>query len=90
MSVTIHIHKTHRIYTDGSEAVAVEGATVGECLDELVSRYPDLQRVLFEKKGTLSNTMEVYVNFESAYPDELARAVHDGDEIHLTLFLAGG
>ena len=36
------------------------------------------------------NIVEVYVNLESAYPDELAKQVKDGDEIHLTYMLAGG
>jgi molybdopterin converting factor small subunit len=34
--------------------------------------------------------VEVYVNNESAYPEELAKPVQDGDEIHLILMLAGG
>jgi hypothetical protein len=30
------------------------------------------------------------VNRKAAYPDELGRKVEDGDEIHLTLTIAGG
>ena len=45
---------------------------------------------LFDKKGKLQNIVEVYLNGESAYPDELAKKIHDGDEIHLVFFLAGG
>ena len=49
-----------------------------------------MQQALFDKKGKLQNIVEVYLNGESAYPNELTRNVNDGDEIHLVFFLAGG
>jgi molybdopterin converting factor small subunit len=88
--VKIHIHKAHRHHTGGSEVVAVEGDTVGKCLDELVLRHPGMRDVLFDPRGALRSTIEIYVNLETAYPDELGKSVQDGDEIHLTLLLAGG
>ena len=90
MSVRIHIHKTHRQFTDGMEIVEVEGTTVGECLDNLVKRFPGIRESIFDKKGHLRNIVEVYLNLSSAYPDELKKPVQDGDNIHLTIMLAGG
>ena len=90
MSIKVHIHKTHRQSTDGQEVVKTTGNSVGACLKNLVQTYPGMQDVLFEKNGKLRNLIEVYVNHESAYPDELKKAVKDGDEIHLTFMLAGG
>ena len=90
MSVKVNIHKTHRTYTDGLEIVEVEGGTVGDCLEQLVQQYPGMKEGLFDKKGKLLNVVEVYVNNESAYPEELAKSVKDGDEIQLILMLAGG
>jgi len=43
MSVTVHIHKTHRQHANGLSKVAVEGSTVGQCLDHLVMQYPGLK-----------------------------------------------
>lgn len=90
MSVKVNIHRTHRVHTNGLEAVEVEGRTVGECINHLIEQYPGMREGLFDKKGKLLNVVEVYVNSESAYPDELAKSVKDGDEIHLILMLAGG
>ncbi len=90
MSVRVNVHKTHRMHTDGLEVVEVEGGTVGDCLGHLVQQYPGMKEGLFDKKGKLLNVVEVYVNSESAYPEELAKRVRDGDEIHLILMLAGG
>ena len=90
MGVLVHIHKAHRVFTDGKDVVQVEGHCVGECLEHLVKQYPGMKDVLFDKTGTLRNIIEIYVNHESAYPDELKKTVGDGDEIHLTFMLAGG
>jgi molybdopterin converting factor small subunit len=90
MSVVVNIHKTHRQHTNGLSKIEVEGNTVAQCLELLVNQYPALKEVLFEKRDKLRNNMEIYVNLESAYPDELAKAVKDGDEIHITVMLAGG
>ena len=90
MSVKVHIHATHRQFTSGLEVVAAEGKTVGECLSHLTKQFPGLEKALFAGKGKLLNTVEVYVNHASAYPNELARPVKDGDEIHLIYMIAGG
>jgi len=90
VSVKVHIHLTLRRFTNGQELVEVEGETVGECLRDLVRKFPEIESSVFDKKGNLLNIVEIYVNLESAYPDELGKQVKDGDDIHLTLMLAGG
>ena len=49
-----------------------------------------MREKIFDKQGKLLNTIEIYLNMESAYPDELAKPVSSGDEIHITVLLAGG
>ena len=90
MSIKVHIHKSHRQFTDGHSVVDINGKTVGECLDNLINKHPDIKEKLFDKKGNLLNVIEIYVNLESAYPNELVKKVSDGDEIYLTAKLAGG
>ena len=90
MSIKIHIHQTFRKITNSQDVVDVDGTTVGESLEHLVTKFPDLRGKLFDKKGKLLNVVEIYVNMESAYPEELAKPVKDGDDIHITLILAGG
>jgi len=90
VSIKAHIHKTHRQFTNGLEVVEVDGNTVGECLNHLVKQFPGIEKELFNKNGKLRNIVEIYVNLESTYPDELAKAVVDGDEIHVIFILAGG
>ena len=90
MSVKVHIHTTHRPLTNGFKVVAVEGNTVGECLNHLIKQFPGMEKALFAKKDKLLSTVEVYVNQASAYPNELLKLVKDGDEIQLVVMLAGG
>jgi molybdopterin converting factor small subunit len=90
MGINVHIHQAHRNATDGKNVVEALGNTVGECLKNLMETYPGMEDILFDKKGKLRNTMEIYVNQESAYPDELKKRVKDGDNIHLLFMIAGG
>jgi molybdopterin converting factor small subunit len=90
MPAKVHIHVTHRQYTNGLEVVAVEGNTVGECLNHLIKQFPGMEKALFAKKDKLLNVVEVFINHETAFPNELIKPVKDGDEIHLVIMLAGG
>ena len=90
MAININLHKTHREYAGGRETVTVNGTTVGACIDDLLRQYPGLRERLFDQKGKLRNFIEIYLNNESAYPDELKRVTQDGDEIHIVILLAGG
>ena len=90
MAVNVHIHATHRQFTNGAKVVAVEGRTVGECLNHLAQQFPAMEKALFVKKDRLLNVVEIYINQSSAYPNELARPVKDGDDIYLVVMLAGG
>jgi hypothetical protein len=53
-------------------------------------KHPAMASSIFGKNGKLSNIVEIYLNHQSAYPNELARPVKDGDEIHVTMMLSGG
>jgi molybdopterin synthase sulfur carrier subunit len=90
VSVKIHIHVTHRQFTNGLDVVTAEGSTVGECLNHLIRQFPGMEKALFAKKDKLLNVVEVFVNDATAYPNELAKPVKDGDEINLLVMLAGG
>ena len=90
MSITVNIHQALRQITNNQRTVEVAGTTVGECLTELVQRFPDIKSKLFGKNGKLLNYIDIYVNAESSYPEELAKPVKDGDKLSITLMLAGG
>ena len=90
MSVKVNLHPNLQYFTDGQATVEVKGNTVGECLNGLVKQFPQIKPMLFDKQDRLLKYVDVYVNHESSYPEELAKPVTDGDELHITLTIAGG
>jgi len=90
MSIRINLHPSLYSFANNQAVAEVNGRTVGECLNELVKQFPQIKSLLFDKNGKLLNYVEIYVNQKSSYPEELAKPVSDGDELHITLILAGG
>lgn len=90
MSIKVNIHPVLQHYTDDQGTVEVNGTTVGECLKDLTKQFPGIERGLFNKQGKLLNYVDIYVNLQSSFPEELAKPVKDGDEIQIVLMIAGG
>ena len=78
-------------WTTESVAAEVSGKTVGRCLDDLVKEFPDIKKSLFEDDGSVAVEARLFVNGESAFPNETARPVRDGDIIDiLPMTISGG
>jgi len=90
VSITVNIHQALRHLINNQAIAEVSGTTVGECLADLVRQFPGIETKLFNKKGKLLNYVDIYVNLESSYPEELAKPVMDGDKLSITLMIAGG
>jgi len=90
MSVEVELSSILARYTNNQLVAKVKGSTVGECLDNLVKKFPNLKKFLFNKQGKLSNVFDVYVNGESAYPQELTKPVKNGDKLNIVFIIYGG
>ncbi len=90
MSVKIDIPSYLQPLTNNMEVVEVNGSAVGGCLDHLVKQFPDIEKMLFAKNGKLFGYVGIYVNAEDAYPEELAKPIKDGDELHILYIIGGG
>lgn len=90
MSIKIDIPSYWLPFTNNLAVVEVSGSTVGECLNHLVKQFPDVAKMLFDKDGKLFGDLCIYVNGSDTYPQELAKAVKDGDELHIPYIIAGG
>ena len=90
MGIKINIHPVLHQYTNNQEIAEVNGSTVGQCLDHLVKQFPSIKQGLFDKNGKLHSYVDIYLNRESAYPEELDKLVKDGDELYILLMIDGG
>jgi len=90
MSIRVNIHPYLYHLTNNQEVVEVDGITVGECLKDLIKQFPDIKQVLFDQNGKFINYVNIYINMEDAFPNELAKSVKDGDELHILPIIMGG
>lgn len=90
MSIKIHIPSYMQLFTNNLAVIEVKGSTVGDCLNQLVKQFPAMEKLLFDQTGKLLGEFSIYVNSEDAYPQQLAKAVKDGDELHIPSLIAGG
>jgi sulfur-carrier protein len=80
---TVRIPPPLRDATNGQHVVAAEGRTIGDLLDDLVTRFPALD-------GQLQHA-NVYVDGEDIRVlDELETPVRDGATVILLPAMAGG
>lgn len=74
----------------GRDDIQVEGATVGECLADLVRRFPGCEALLFDSRGDLLKRVYVFVNRESMFKADPAKAVGDNDVLIIAVLATGG
>jgi molybdopterin converting factor small subunit len=90
LGARIRIHPLLQDLVDGQEIIVVEGENVGKCLAELVKRYPKIYENIFDPRGKLFRHIEIFINGETASPEELTASVRDGDELSILMLLPGG
>ncbi len=90
MSTKVHLYSNLQSYTDNKSILEIEGSTVGQCLDNLVDRYPALKSRILDKSGHLLSTVFVSLNLNSPNTEPASRPIAAGDEIYLILIVAGG
>ena len=80
-----------RQHADGSRAIDVDGANVGETLLALVAKYPGLKDQLLDEGGELRNYVNVFLNDTNIRDLENEQTeVSPNDEILIVPALAGG
>src|SRR5271155_1039637 len=88
----IHIPTPLRVYTDKQDTVGVEASTVGQALDALTAKHPDLKKHLYSDEGKLRAFVNVYLNDEDVryLPEKDATTVTDRDSLSIIPSIAGG
>ncbi len=80
-----------RQYAEKQDSVTLPGATVGEVLESLTTKFPDLKRNLYTDEGKLRSFVNVYLNDEDIrYMAKEKTPAADGDTIAIVPSIAGG
>jgi molybdopterin converting factor small subunit len=80
-----------RQFAEKNDSIELGGATVGEVLTALTTRFPDLKKNLFNDEGKLRSFVNVYLNDEDIrYIGKDAAPASDADTLSLVPSIAGG
>ena len=91
MTVDVRLPTVLRSQAGGRSSVSVEGSTIKDVLDRLVSEFPGMSGQLLNDDGSLHRFVNVYVNDDDVrYLSDLETPVRDGDEVSLLPAVAGG
>lgn len=91
MATKILIPTPLRPYTDKQEAVEATGATVGELLTDLTTKFPGLKGHLYNEQGKLRSFVNIYLNDEDIrYMQKDQTPVSASDTISIIPSVAGG
>lgn len=91
MTVRVRVPSPLRQLTGGAADVEVEGATVGDALHNLETRYPGFEARLFEASGELRQFVNVYRNDEDIrQAGGLGATLQGNDDLTIVPAVAGG
>lgn len=87
---SIKIPTPLRAYTGQQSQVDVTGATIGEALNDLIARYPDIKPHLFNG-DSLRSFVNVFLGDEDVrFLDGLDTPIESGDALRIIPSIAGG
>ena len=90
-TVTVQIPTALRPQVDNQTTITLAGATVGQVLGAIKSRYPDFGKRLYKSDDELNRFINVFVNDEDIrFLDNLNTPLKAGDEVAIVPAIAGG
>ena len=91
MAVTVKIPTQLRAAAGGASEASVQGATVGDALDNLYAEHPELRDRIAGDDGELRRFVNVYLAGEDIrFLEGLTTPVPDGAELTILPAVAGG
>jgi len=91
MTVAVRIPTPLRKLTAGADEVNIEGATIGDLIDNLEAAHPGMKERLCDENGEIRRFVNVYLNDEDVrFLDGRNTALKDSDEVSIVPAIAGG
>ena len=91
MALKVFLPVALRHLTGNQDEVELSGENVGQVINDLVHRFPDLRQHLFNDEGQIRNFVNIYVNDEDVrYLQGDQTPVKEGDVMSIVPSIAGG
>lgn len=89
--VRLEIPSGLKKYAGGETIFELDGSTVGETLDRLLTQYPNLQIRLMKDRGELYSYLPIFLN-QDKLPSRgfRSRPLNDGDRLEVVAIASGG
>jgi len=88
---TLRIPTPLRPYAEGQKEVRVQGANVGEALDDLVTQFPTLKKHLFTETDELRPFVNLFLGDEDVrHLQGVETPLKEGDKLMIIPSIAGG
>lgn len=89
--ITVRIPTAMRGLTDGSPIAELPAGTVGEVLESLLDRFPEVRTRILDDQGKVRRFVNLYVGEEDIrFADGLETPVPDGGTLSILPAVAGG
>lgn len=79
-----------RRYTAYEDEIELDASSVSSAIRCLVTRFPDLQNVLYDAEGKLRSVHRIHLNSEVIAPEQIDAPTKSSDEIGILTAIAGG
>ena len=91
MSVRVKLCDAYKPVMPGRpDFVEVNGATINECFRDLIRKYPQLEKYIYDYPGEMCEALMIFHNGLSLSHEELNRPVKEEDEIFPLMMIGGG
>lgn len=88
---TLRIPTPLRPYAEGQSEVSVQGANVGEALDDLITQFPSLKKHLFTETDQLRPFVNLFLGDEDMrHLQGVETPLKEGDKLMIIPSIAGG
>jgi molybdopterin converting factor small subunit len=88
MAVTVKLNLPLQKLAGNREKVEVAGATVKQCLDDLVRQIPEAKSYIYNNDGSLA--LLFLLNNKALYDQDMNHPLAEDDELWLLSVLGGG
>lgn len=87
---SVRIPPPYRGPTLGTAELAVDGATIGECLEAVERKYPGFLPQVLDDDGNVHRFVKLFRNGDHVVRDPLRTPLAAGDDLEIIAAIAGG
>lgn len=90
MKIKVRLPLTLHRFTGNQTEFECMGRNLGELLNDMISRFPELKEQIFDDDGTIRSSFSFLLNGKFVKRGNFDITLNDGDEFMIMQLVAGG